>query len=123
MSGIDWTTVSTSLLTSGGAFFAIYKLWFQRRLEDHKRKLENNSKIFEIELELLKNVGVINSKAQKSQLNILVQPPLYKAFASKHFEYIDELRRINENYAFILAPELRQKLQQLIVRLEDTPTQ
>ncbi|HAS6186026.1 TPA: hypothetical protein I7160_22050 [Vibrio vulnificus] len=118
MSGIDWATVSTSLLTSGGAVFAVYKLWFQRRLEDHKRKLENNSKLFEIELELLKDVGVLNSNAQKSQLNIRVQPILHEAFASKHFEYIDELKRINENYAFILAPELRQKLQKLIAKLE-----
>jgi hypothetical protein len=118
MSGIDWATVSTSLLTSGGAVFAVYKLWFQRRLEDHKRKLENNSKLFEIELELLKEVGVINIKAQKSHLNIPTQPPLYEAFASKHFEFIGDLSRVNENYAFVLTPTLRQKLQNLIGKLE-----
>ncbi|MEZ9144319.1 hypothetical protein AB4138_07785 [Vibrio sp. 10N.286.52.C3] len=118
MSGIDWATVSTSLLTSGGAVLAVYKFWFQRRLEDHKRKLENNSKLFEIELELLKEVGVINIKAQKSQLNIPAQPPLHEAFASKHCEYIGDLSGVNESYAFVLTPTLRQKLQKLIGKLE-----
>jgi hypothetical protein len=39
MNNIDWATVSTSMLTSGGVLLAAYKLWFQKRLEDHKRKL------------------------------------------------------------------------------------
>ncbi|WP_019896068.1 hypothetical protein [Hydrogenovibrio halophilus] len=91
MLGVDWAKLFTSLISSLGAVFAVYKLWFQRRLEDYKRKLENNSKLFEIEIELLKEVSVINIKAQNPQINIRVQPPVYEAFASKHCEYIDGL--------------------------------
>ncbi|HAS6475680.1 TPA: hypothetical protein GRR63_23460 [Vibrio parahaemolyticus] len=117
MSEIDWVTVSTSLLTSGGAVFAVYKLWFQRRLEDHKRNLENNSKLFEIEIELLKELGILNVKAQKSVLNIRVQPPAHEAFASKHLEYIDDLNDILEKYSFVLAREHHLKLEKLLETL------
>ena len=48
---LNWETVATSMLTSGGILFAAYKIWFQRRLEDHKLSLQNNGKLFLLFLE------------------------------------------------------------------------
>jgi hypothetical protein len=54
---LNWETVATSMLTSGGILFAAYKIWFQRRLEDHKLSLQNNGKLFELELKALEEFG------------------------------------------------------------------
>ncbi|AIV05921.1 hypothetical protein LA59_10750 [Vibrio harveyi] len=75
--------------------------------------------MFEVELELLKEIGVINTKVQKSQLNIRNQPLLHEAFASKHYEYIDDLKRVQEEYAFVLSSDLLQQLQTVLDNLEN----
>lgn len=112
--GVDWGTVSTSLLTSGGVLFAAYKLWFQRRLEDHKMKLENNSKLFEIEIEMLKELSEFNSSVQTSSLDIRKKLAIPEAFASKHHEYLDALKSFRKKYAFILSTKKLKSLNQLI---------
>ena len=91
--GIDWGTVSTSLLTSGGVLFAAYKLWFQRRLEDHKYKLQNNAKLFEIEITFLKELAELNQSIQNGSLGIRYEPDNKEVFIIKLTE---KTREIND---------------------------
>ena len=118
MSSIDWGTVSTSLVTSGGVLFAAYKLWFQRRLEDHKRKLDNNSKLFDIEIDLLRDVSALNAQVQSSKLNIRKELPITEAFISRHHEYMGTLSSLYEKYAFVLSCCLRKEFEAVIKKLE-----
>ncbi|WP_157953716.1 hypothetical protein [Oceanimonas marisflavi] len=67
---MNWETVATSMLTSGGILFGAYKIWFQRRLEDHKLALQNNAKLFELELKALQEFGVISQDVLRSDLGV-----------------------------------------------------
>jgi hypothetical protein len=118
MNNIDWATVSTSMLTSGGVLLAAYKLWFQKRLEDHKRKLDNNSKLFDIEIDLLKEVSILNTKTQASSLGIKIDLPITEVFASKHHELIKEFKSLHEKYSFILSTPSRKAFETIIQNLE-----
>lgn len=105
--GIDWGTVSTSLLASGGVLFAAYKLWFQRRLEDHKYKLQNNAKLFEIEMDLLKELAELNQSIQNGNLEIRSQPDNKEVFIIKLTEKSRELNDfINRNSHIISTDQL-----------------
>ena len=67
---MNWETVATSMLTSGGILFAAYKIWFQRRLEDHKFALQNNGKLFEIEIKILEEFGRLVQNVIDTDLGI-----------------------------------------------------
>ena len=119
MNSIDWATVSTSMVTSGGVLFAAYQLWFQKRLEDHKRKLDNNSKLFDIEIDFLKEVSILNTKAQASSLGIEIKLPITEVFTSKHHELIKEFKSLHEKYSFILTTPSKKAFEALIQNLDN----
>jgi hypothetical protein len=100
---IDWGTVSTSLLTSGGVLFAAYKLWFQRRLEDHKYKLQNNAKLFEIEMDFLKELAVLNQSIQNGNLGIRPEPDNKEIFIIKLTEKTTEINDFINRSSHIIS--------------------
>lgn len=100
---IDWGTVSTSLLTSGGVLFAAYKLWFQRRLEDHKYKLQNNAKLFEIEMDFLKQLAELNQSIQNGSLGIRTQPDNKEIFIIKLTEKTKEINDFMNRSSHIIS--------------------
>jgi len=104
---IDWGTVSTSLLTSGGVLFAAYKLWFQRRLEDHKYKLQNNAKLFEIEMDFLKELAELNQSIQNGGLGIQSELDNKEVFIIKLTEKTREVNDfINRSSHIISSAQL-----------------
>lgn len=106
---IDWGTVSTSLLTSGGVLFAAYKLWFQRRLEDHKYKLQNNAKLFEIEMDFLKELAELNQSIQNGILGIRSEPNNKEIFIIKLAEKTTEINNlINRSSHIISSVQLKE---------------
>lgn len=100
---VDWGTVSTSLLTSGGVLFAAYKLWFQRRLEDHKSQLQNNAKLFDMEMEVLNEFGKINQTIQNASIGIRAVLSNEELFIIKLTENISTMKKFREENSHLLS--------------------
>ena len=104
---IDFTTVSTSIITSGGVLFAAYKLWFQKRLEDHKSLLKNSVKLFEMEMDMLSQLAKINQVIQKNSIDIKAKFPNEEIFIMRLPENIQSLQAfIDENSHLLIDTQI-----------------
>lgn len=116
---INWGTVSTSLVTSGGILFAAYKLWFQRRLEDHKCKLQNNTKLFELELECLSSLGKINQEIQFSTVGFTKESPSGEIFLTQSSFHAKTLQQFVALNSHMLDSTTTSKISDLIGRISN----
>ncbi|MDD2357353.1 MAG: hypothetical protein PHX13_05515 [Thiovulaceae bacterium] len=112
--GVDWGTVSTSLLTSGGVLFAAYKLWFQRRLEDHKSQLQNNTKLFDMEMEVLNEFGKINQTIQNASIGIRAVLSNEELFIIKLTENISTMKKFRDKNSHLLSDTQMKSINNLI---------
>jgi len=112
--GVDWGTVSTSLLTSGGVLFAAYKLWFQRRLEDHKSQLQNNTKLFDMEMEVLSEFGKINQTIQNPSIGIRKVLSSEELFIIKLTENISTMKKFRDQSSHLLSDTQMKSINNLI---------
>ena len=98
---LNWETVATSMLTSGGILFAAYKIWFQRRLEDHKLSLQNNGKLFELELKALEEFGGITQEILRGDLGVATQLSAQEIFIIKAYENEKVLNTFVKNHLIL----------------------
>lgn len=112
---MNWETVATSMLTSGGILFAAYKIWFQRRLEDHKLSLQNNGKLFELELKALEEFSHITQDILDSNLGIRAPLSEQEVFIIKVYENEQKLSEFIKKYSHIVSNKLNEKLTSLMV--------
>ena len=99
---VDFATVSTSMLTSGGVLFAAYKLWFQKRLEDHKSLLKNSVLLFDMEMGMLIKLAKINQEIQKNSIDIRAELPNEEIFIMRLPENIKSLQVFIDNNSHLL---------------------
>ena len=105
---MNWETVATSMLTSGGILFAAYKIWFQRRLEDHKLSLQNNGKLFEIIQESL-----------NTDLGIPAKLPETEVFIMKSYENHANLKGFITQNSHTLSKDLTNRISSLLKTLSE----
>ncbi|WP_319557346.1 hypothetical protein [Thiomicrorhabdus sp.] len=111
---MNWETVATSMLTSGGILFAAYKIWFQRRLEDHKLSLQNNGKLFELELKALEEFSQITQEILDSDLGIKIQLSEQEVFIIKSYKNEQKLSEFIKRYSHLISNKLNEKLTSLV---------
>ncbi|WP_295510108.1 hypothetical protein [uncultured Pseudoalteromonas sp.] len=86
-------TVATSIPASGGILFGAYKIWFQRRLEDHKLALHKNAKLFEYEFKALQELGFISQAILRSDLDVAKHLSDEEVFIIKAYENEETLKK------------------------------
>ena len=111
---LNWETVATSMLTSGGILFAAYKIWFQRRLEDHKLSLQNNGKLFELELKALEEFGGIPQEILRGDLGVATQLSAQEIFIIKAYENEKVLNTFVKKSSHIVSSKIITKFDSLI---------
>ncbi|AVZ86526.1 hypothetical protein [Acinetobacter sp. WCHA45] len=111
---LNWETVATSMLTSGGILFAAYKIWFQRRLEDHKFSLQNNGKLFELELKALEEFGGITQEILRGDLGVATPLSAQEIFIIKAYENEKVLNTFVKKSSHIVSSEIITKFDSLI---------
>lgn len=116
---LNWETVATSMLTSGGILFAAYKLWFQRRLEDHKLSLQNNGKLFELELKTLEEFGCITQEILRGDLSVAKQLSQQEVFIIKAYEHEYVLNTFLKKSSHIMSSQIITKFDSLIERYKN----
>jgi hypothetical protein len=102
------------MLTSGGILFAAYKIWFQRRLEDHKLTLQNNGKLFELELKVLKEFGGITQEIIRGDLGVAKQLSAQEVFIIKAFENEETLNTFFKESSHVMSATIIKKFDALI---------
>lgn len=104
---IDFATVSTSMLSSGGVLFAAYKIWFERRLEDHKHNLQNDAKLFEIEIAALETLSLLVIRINKSKLEgVDAEFTLGTRFLMAGGGFLDDFSSWVEKNSFLLSEKI-----------------
>ena len=116
---MNWETVATSMLTSGGILFAAYKIWFQRRLEDHKLSLQNNGKLFEIEIKGLEEFGKIIQESLNTDLGIPAKLPETEVFIMKSYENHANLKGFITQNSHTLSKDLTNRISSLLKTLSE----
>ncbi|EKO3411808.1 hypothetical protein K7V76_001127 [Vibrio fluvialis] len=116
---MNWETVATSMLTSGGILFGAYKFWFQRRLEDHKLALQNNGKLFELELKTLQEFGVISQDILRSDLGVAKHLSDEEVFIIKAYENEENLERFFQQSTHAMNDTVINLFEKLITSYKD----
>ena len=111
---MNWETVATSMLTSGGILFGAYKIWFQRRLEDHKLALQNNAKLFELELKALQEFGVISQDILRSDLGVAKHLSNEEVFIIKAYENEETLEKFLQQSTHVMNGTVISSFEKLI---------
>ncbi|MEI8623876.1 hypothetical protein P4S67_05245 [Pseudoalteromonas sp. B137] len=120
---LNWETVGTSMLTSGGILFAAYKIWFQRRLEDHKLSLQNNGKLFELELKTLEEFGGITQEILRGDLGDAKQLSAQEVFIIKANENEEQLNTFFKNSSHVMGSKIITKFDLLIENYKNLQNQ
>lgn len=120
---LNWETVATSMLTSGGILFAAYKIWFQRRLEDHKLALQNNGKLFELELKTLEEFGGITQEILRGDLGVAKHLSAQEVFIIKAYENEEQLNTFFKNSSHIMNSKIISKFDSLIEKYKNLQNQ
>jgi len=115
---VNWETVAitvaTSMFASGGVLFLAYKFWFQRRLEVHKLSLQNNGKLFELELKALEEFSKVTQVILDSDLNIKKPLSEQEVFIIKSYANEEELSEFIKTYSHLMSNKFNKKLTSLM---------
>lgn len=116
---INWETVVTSMISSLITTGGLFAIFIKKDIENHKFKLQNNGKIFDLELISLNELSkiIIDVKREKLE-NVTTTFTSEVIFLMKLPYIIDDLNKWLVDYSYALPNEIYNQAMTLVSKLE-----